>query len=102
MGTLRMCNVSGDSMVNTGSSNTDLRGMKFSALDQDNDRYSGHCVTRQGGGWWFNNCHDAFLNGPWPPDFWHEPWFPEFDNGANIAEVRLMIKARWTDPELTR
>nr|XP_019919326.2 fibrinogen-like protein 1 [Crassostrea gigas]XP_034320662.1 fibrinogen-like protein 1 [Crassostrea gigas] len=82
----------GDRMINPGSSNTELNGMLFSTLDRDNDRYSGHCATKYSGGWWFNNCHDAYLNGPWAPENWHDPWFPIIADGINIAEVRLMIR----------
>lgn len=82
----------GDRMINTGSSNTELNGMLFSTLDRDNDRYSGHCATKYSGGWWFNNCHDAYLNGPWAPENWHDPWYPIIADGTNIVEVRLMIR----------
>lgn len=84
--------ISGDRMINTGSSNTELNGMLFSTLDRDNDRYSGHCATKYSGGWWFNNCHDAYLNGPWAPGNWHDPWYPIIADGTNIVEVRLMIR----------
>ncbi|XP_061190985.1 microfibril-associated glycoprotein 4-like isoform X2 [Saccostrea echinata] len=60
----------GDSMLNTWSSTDNLFGMYFSTTDQDNDRASENCAADTKGGWWFNNCHDAFLNGPWSPQFW--------------------------------
>ncbi|XP_052692193.1 fibrinogen-like protein A [Crassostrea angulata] len=82
----------GDSMINAGYSSANLNGMAFSTMDRDNDQYSGHCATKYGGGWWFNNCHDAFLNGPWPPEYWHDPWRPTISSVSNIAEIRLMIK----------
>ena len=39
--------------------------MAFSTKDQDNDLSvsTGYCAPRYKGGWWFNNCHYAFLNG---------------------------------------
>ena len=37
--------------------------MAFSATDQDNDNDSGNCAASWKGGWWFNKCHYAFLNG---------------------------------------
>ena len=39
--------------------------MAFSTKDQGNDLtgHKGYCAPRYKGGWWFNNCHDAFLNG---------------------------------------
>lgn len=84
--------ISGDRMVNTGHINSELNGMLFSTLDRDNDRYNGDCATKYSGGWWFNNCHDAYLNGPWAPENWHDPWYPTITDGSNIVEVRLMIK----------
>lgn len=79
-------------MINTGSSSTNLNGASFSTVDRDNDRWSGNCAASNNGGWWYNACHDAFLNGPWPPENWHEPWIPTITNVNNIAEVRMMIK----------
>lgn len=39
------------------------QGMMFSTYDKDNDRYSGNCAEEDKGGWWFNKCHCAHLNG---------------------------------------
>ncbi|KAH3753910.1 hypothetical protein DPMN_188561 [Dreissena polymorpha] len=38
-------------------------GRPFSTFDRDNDRYSGCCACRYGGGWWFDDCFSAHLNG---------------------------------------
>ena len=53
----------GDDIAASGNSNANVNGMKFSTEDQDNEKNDGHCAAKWKGGWWFNNCHFAFLNG---------------------------------------
>ncbi|XP_062574515.1 ficolin-1-like [Saccostrea cucullata] len=84
----------GDSMLNTGSSDKDLSGIAFSTHDSDADLHAGNCADHNKGGWWYNTCHNAFLNGPWNSDTWGRPWYPTIRNGANIAETRMMIRRR--------
>uniref|UniRef100_A0A8C4EV98 Fibrinogen-like protein 1 n=1 Tax=Dicentrarchus labrax TaxID=13489 RepID=A0A8C4EV98_DICLA len=43
------------------------QAMKFSTYDQDNDNYKGNCAQEDKGGWWFNKCHSAHLNGMYYP-----------------------------------
>ena len=37
----------------------------FSTFDRDNDLDKYHCAESQRGGWWFNKCDYANLNGDW-------------------------------------
>ncbi|XP_062617492.1 microfibril-associated glycoprotein 4-like [Saccostrea cucullata] len=56
----------GDSMLDTGYPDYSLSGMYFSTPDRDHDRWTGNCAAVNGGGWWFNACNHAFLNGAGP------------------------------------
>ncbi|XP_076876079.1 fibrinogen like 1B isoform X1 [Brachyhypopomus gauderio] len=52
----------GSSMVEQWSASHS--GMQFSTRDQDNDRYlQGSCASENKGGWWYNRCHAANING---------------------------------------
>ncbi|KAK7919129.1 hypothetical protein WMY93_010413 [Mugilogobius chulae] len=43
------------------------QGANFSTYDRDNDNYKGNCAEEDQGGWWFNKCHSAHLNGRYYP-----------------------------------
>jgi hypothetical protein len=50
---------------NGGDSMAYNNGMQFTTIDVDNDLYSGGNCVADGkyGGWWFNACSEANLNG---------------------------------------
>ncbi|XP_062608509.1 microfibril-associated glycoprotein 4-like isoform X2 [Saccostrea cucullata] len=77
------------------NSGHDLSGMSFSTPDRDNDGYSrGNCAgfSNTRGGWWFNYCHRAFLNGQWSPGSWVWPWYPTVTDSTQIKETLMMLK----------
>ncbi|XP_061190491.1 ficolin-1-like [Saccostrea echinata] len=83
----------GDRMLSTGLVYRDLSGMPFSTRDRDNDRYEGNCaVYAGGGGWWFNDCYFAFLNGRWSSSDWIYPWYPPVFYSNSIKEIVMMIR----------
>uniref|UniRef100_A0A1X7TKF4 Fibrinogen C-terminal domain-containing protein n=1 Tax=Amphimedon queenslandica TaxID=400682 RepID=A0A1X7TKF4_AMPQE len=49
----------GDSMAGRHS----LNGMKFSTMDNDNDKHVDNCAMLHHGAWWYNSCSDSNLNG---------------------------------------
>ncbi|XP_067113710.1 fibrinogen like 1B [Osmerus mordax] len=55
-------------------------GMYFSTRDQDNDRFlQGSCAQENQGGWWYNRCHAANLNGKF---YRGGEYKAKFDNGV--------------------
>ncbi|KAJ8391448.1 hypothetical protein AAFF_G00089220 [Aldrovandia affinis] len=54
--------------------------MQFSTKDQDQDRYlQGSCAQENMGGWWYNRCHAANLNGKF---YRGGEYKGKFDNGV--------------------
>ncbi|KAJ3594559.1 hypothetical protein NHX12_003866 [Muraenolepis orangiensis] len=50
---------------NAGDSLSSNNGKQFTTLDRDKDGYAGNCAHFQKGGWWYNSCGQANLNGVW-------------------------------------
>ena len=62
-----------------------LNGMKFSTLDNDNDKRGGNCASRLKSGWWYNNCELINVNEQ-PPDV-----------GGNVRVLFTEMKIRPKD-----
>lgn len=85
--------LAGEGLVSTTDPDGDLRGMSFSTFDQDNDLFTAlNCADWFGGGWWFNACHLAFLNGPLASIYWGIPWSPDFVNGQFLTQTIMMLR----------
>ncbi|XP_061191040.1 fibroleukin-like [Saccostrea echinata] len=83
----------GDSMLDNENSGDNLSGMYFSTADRDNDMLViGSCAAVHKGGWWFNQCYNAFLNGAWSPGYWYEPWTPTIRIGTSVRKTMMIIK----------
>ncbi|XP_034021068.1 fibrinogen alpha chain [Thalassophryne amazonica] len=80
------------------------QNMKFSTFDNDNDNWEENCAEMYGGGWWYNNCQSANLNGmyykgKYDPDT-NTPY--EIENGIvwvtykpadySLKTVRMLIR----------
>ncbi|XP_061180185.1 fibroleukin-like [Saccostrea echinata] len=84
----------GDRMLNPGHPALVLSGMYFSTPNRDNDPWDiSHCALKYRGGWWFNTCHNAFLNGPWADRYyWIKPWYPPIYYSTDVNGTMMMIK----------
>ena len=56
-------------------------GMKFSTYDRDND-FGGNCARDYRGGWWYNSCYDANLNG-------------QYHQGSSITQWKGIVWYQW-------
>ncbi|XP_017095368.2 ficolin-1-like [Drosophila bipectinata] len=74
------------------------KNMKFSTIDRDNDMVNHNCAKSLNG-WWYNDCYENALNGPYDEDgksprdggiMWL--WKRDFSRSVTFAE--MMIKSK--------
>ena len=73
--------------------------MAFSTYDRDNDNYNaGSCAAIHHGGWWYNACDRAYLNGRWASkDAQGVKWFASLKSGntyllyPNYSEMKVRM-----------
>ena len=74
-------------------------GQMFTTYDQDHDNWNKNCAGEGRGGWWFNNCHHANLNGEYYTGGVDEAggvtWYNAKPGGAfysfKMAEMKLKL-----------
>ena len=57
-----------DFVFHSGDAMKDSDDMHFSTEDRDNDECTCHCSQSAKGGWWYNSCALANLNGLYPEE----------------------------------
>ncbi|XP_063407211.1 microfibril-associated glycoprotein 4-like [Mytilus trossulus] len=86
----------GDSMMFGGS--FDHNGMMFSTKDRDNDKSASiDCATDCNGGWWYNSCHGANLNGAYLGPIYSNLcngviWYAWKREYISLKTTKMMIK----------
>ncbi|XP_006010728.1 fibrinogen alpha chain [Latimeria chalumnae] len=79
--------------------------MKFSTFDKDNDKWEENCAEMYGGGWWYNKCQAANLNGIYYKGGQYDPrnnvpyevengvvWIPFKAADYSLNTVRMKIR----------
>jgi len=74
-------------------------GMAFSTRDADADRWSGNCSSTRGhGGWWFNGCGLANLNGAnlgqGGSGYDGILWYFHRDDSSSFRSSRMMVRQK--------
>ncbi|XP_055528519.1 angiopoietin-related protein 6-like [Wyeomyia smithii] len=72
-------------------------GTKFSTYDQDNDHHSDSCAGFFKSGWWFSDCMNANLNGPYnqyEKNNLTMNWFGFRKDLQGLKEASMMIREK--------
>lgn len=83
---------------NAGDSLDGSNNMKFTTLDQDNDRSSRNCATEYRSAGWFNICHRANPNGEYTDSEKtggvYITWYYWKNSYISLKSIQLMIRPR--------
>uniref|UniRef100_A0A8C5TWX4 Fibrinogen alpha chain n=1 Tax=Malurus cyaneus samueli TaxID=2593467 RepID=A0A8C5TWX4_9PASS len=99
----------GDALVagwlEEGAEYTSHAHMKFSTFDRDQDHWEENCAEIYGGGWWYNSCQAANLNGIYYLGGHYDPrynvpyeiengvvWLPFKASDYSLKTVRMKIR----------
>ncbi|XP_019684378.1 fibrinogen alpha chain [Felis catus] len=98
--------------VEEGTEYTSHAGMQFSTYDRDADLWEENCAEVYGGGWWYNSCQAANLNGIYYPGGSYDPrnnspyeiengvvWVPFRGADYSLRAVRMKIRPLVTHSE---
>ncbi|XP_068798458.1 fibrinogen alpha chain [Struthio camelus] len=88
-----------------GTEYTSHAQMQFSTFDRDHDRWEESCAEVYGGGWWYNSCQAANLNGVYYLGGHYDPrynvpyeiengvvWIPFRASDYSLKVVRMKIR----------
>ncbi|XP_004378917.1 fibrinogen alpha chain [Trichechus manatus latirostris] len=91
--------------VEEGPEYTSHADMQFSTFDRDADQWEENCAEIYGGGWWYNNCQAANLNGVYYSGGSYDPrnnspyeiengvvWVPFRGADYSLRAVRMKIR----------
>ena len=73
-------------------------GQKFSTKDNDNDSNNkNNCATSYKGGWWYNKCHNAnlnglYLNGTYTENAVGMTWYAWRKNQYSFMKTKMMMR----------
>ncbi|XP_052706750.1 techylectin-5B-like [Crassostrea angulata] len=73
-------------------------GMKFTTRDQDNDTWKDNCALTVKGGWWFYDCLNCDLNGPYRPSasgtWLCVSWYKFGNETRGMKTASMMIRSK--------
>ncbi|GFR92128.1 fibrinogen-related protein 7-1 [Elysia marginata] len=68
-------------------------GHPFGTNDRDNDNHATlNCATRHNGGWWYNTCCRANLNGKWQAGDWRGPLWYQLSGNLPVSYTEMKVR----------